>query len=248
MATTSYILPDRILPNVTFLSPYFDEIELVLFESKEEDNLPNEDEIKSLIEISLREGINYNIHLPIDIFLGDEKKEVRERGVSVVKKIIDQTLPLKPSTFTLHLDWRNRDKEDIKAWKTRTMESLKWIMETGVRGCQISIETLNYPFEWIEDILNHFGFSICLDVGHILLYKQNLKEYLKRYFPDTAIFHLHGYKNGEDHLGIDRLSEEELSLILSYLKDFRGIVSLEVFSLEDLISSLNVLEGKWPKS
>lgn len=248
MATTSYIIPDRIIPNVAFLAPFFDEIELVLFESGEEDNLPNEGEIEALREISRREGINYNIHLPIDIFLGDEKKEKRERGISVIKKIIDRTLSLSPSTYTLHLDLGNKNHVDIKAWKARIMESLKKIVDTGVRGSQISIESLDYPLEWIEDILVHFGFPVCLDLGHILLYKQDLKQYFDRYFPRAAILHLHGYEHGVDHLGIDRLSTKELRLILSYLKDYRGIVSLEVFSLEDLTRSLNVLEGKWPKS
>ncbi len=251
LATTSYIIPDRIVPNVKFLSPFFDEIELVLFESQGEDNFPDKGEVESLREISLREGINYNIHLPIDLSLGDEEKEVRERAIYIISRIIDQTLPLKPTFYTLHLDLKNkegRNHEDIKAWKARLIESLKRITEAEIRGSQISIETLDYPFEWIEDILNNFGFSVCLDVGHIILNKHNLREYLDRYLSKTTIFHLHGCENRVDHLSIDRLSEKQLTLILSYLKDYSGIVSLEVFSIKDLIRSLSVLEEKWLKS
>jgi sugar phosphate isomerase/epimerase len=248
LSTTSYIYPDRIIPNVTLLAPFFDEIELVLFESKEEDNLPNEAEIDLLRKISLREKVDFNIHLPIDIFLGDEKKETRDRGISVVRKVIEQTLPLNPSLFTLHLDLRNgsgHDHSDIGAWKDRIIGSLREIMEGGVEANRISIETLSYPFQWIEDVLREFGFSICLDIGHILLYRHNLRFYLNRYLPIASIIHLHGHENGVDHLGIDRLSEEDFDLILPYFNGYKGIVSLEVFSLDDLQRSLKVLEERW---
>ena len=233
---------------MTFLSPFFDEIELVFFESPKEDNIPEREEVHSLREISLHERIGYNIHLPIDIFLGDENKETRQRGVSMIKRVIRQTLPLEPSFYTLHLDLRDACVKNIVAWKDRIIESLKEIMETGVETKRISIETLSYPFEWIEDILDRFNFSVCLDIGHILFYKQGLKDYLNRYLPQANILHLHGYKNGRDHLSIDRLSEGDLELIFSYLKEYKGIVSIEVFSLKELRKSLRVLEGKWVKN
>ena len=233
---------------MTFLSPFFDEIELVLFESSKEDNIPEREEIDSLREISLREGINYNVHLPIDVFLGDENKETRQRGVSMIKRVIHQTLPLRPSFYTLHLDLRDAYPKDIKDWKYRLIESLKGMMETGIEAKRISIETLNYPFEWIEDILNRFNFSVCLDIGHILFYKQSLKDYLNRYLPQANILHLHGYQNGVDHLGIDRLSEGDLELIFSHLKHYKGIVSIEVFSLKELRGSLRVFEEKWVRN
>jgi len=248
LATTSYIIPDKIIPNVNFLSPFFDEIELLLFESPKENNIPEREEIDSLREISIQVGISYNIHLPIDVFLGDENKETRQRGVSMIKRVIRQTLPLEPSFYTLHLDLRDAYIEDIVPWKYRIIESLKGIMEMGVEAKRISIETLSYPFEWIEDILYKFNFSVCLDIGHILFYKKSLKDYLNRYLSRADILHLHGYKNGVDHLGIDRLSEGDLELIFSYLKEYKGIVSIEVFSLKELRKSLRVLEGKWVKN
>jgi sugar phosphate isomerase/epimerase len=235
---------------VTFLGPFFDEIELVLFESKGEDNLPDETEINVLRKISLNEKVNFNIHLPIDIFLGDEKEETRWEGILVVRKVIKRTLPLNPSLYTLHLDLRNatgQDHFDIEAWKSCTIQSLEDITELGIEPNRISIETLSYPFEWIENIVDTFGFSICLDIGHILVYGQDLNRYLDKYLTNTSVIHLHGHENGVDHLGIDRLSEEKLKLIFSRLYDYKGIVSLEVFSLDDLLRSLRVLEERWKR-
>ncbi|MBM4348502.1 MAG: sugar phosphate isomerase/epimerase [Deltaproteobacteria bacterium] len=251
LSTTSYIYPDYIIPNVERLGSSFDEIELVLFESQGKDNYPEEEEINSLKKISLCEGINYNVHLPIDIFLGDEKKETRDRGISVIKKVIKQTLSLNPSLYTLHLDLRNeagQDHSDIKVWKNRITQSLEDIVGEGIEPNRISIENLNYPFEWIEDIIDRFGFSICLDIGHILLYEQDLRLYFDKYLSNTSVIHLHGHENGIDHVGIDRLSEENLKLILPHLYDYRGIVSLEVFSIDDLQRSLIFLEERWKSS
>ncbi len=248
LGTTSYIYPDRIVPNVAKLAPFFDEIELVLFESKGENNLPEEWEIDLLREISLNQRIGFNVHLPIDIYLGDEEKEVRERACFVIKKVIQRTSSLHPSLYTLHLELRNnngKDQVDLKSWKIRLLDSLKEILAVGVEPRRISIENLNYPLAWVEDVINRFGFLICLDIGHLLVHGYNLRHYFERYLPHTSIVHLHGYENGLDHLGIDRLPESTQRFICSYLKGFKGIVSIEVFSLGNLKSSLFHLEERW---
>jgi len=248
LSTTSYIYPDHVIPNVVMLAPFFDEIELVLFESEGKDNLPGEDEISYLISLSIYHEVKFNVHLPIDIFLGDRNEEVRSKGVSIVKRVIEKTFCLNPSLYILHFDLRNkngREESDIGTWRRRIIQSVEEIVEYGVGSNRISIETLGYPFEWIEDIIRNFGFSICLDIGHILIQDQDLRFYLDNYLADTSIIHLHGFQNGIDHLGIDQLPDLALKLILSYLRDYHSIVSLEVFSIDDLKRSLITLEEKW---
>lgn len=248
LATTSYIYPDHLLPNVMKLAPYFDEVELVLFESEGQNNLPEEEEIRALKDFSLNQGLNFNIHLPIDIFLGDRSEEIRTRGLSVLKTVIERTHPLHPSTYTLHLSLRDRngkDEEDISSWRRRLIHSLDKVEGCGIAPEKISIETLGYPFEWVEGIVSDFGFSICLDLGHILLYGQDLQRYLDRYLSRTTIIHFHGFQNGMDHLGLDHLDGKTVGFVLSNLKNYTGVLSIEVFSLNDLKNSLNVLEERW---
>ena len=250
LATTSYIYPDHLIPNVVNLAPFFDEIELVLFESEGQNNLPEEEEIGALKDLSSHQELNFNVHLPIDIFLGDRSEEVRARGISVLKMVIERTLPLNPSTYTLHFDLRDksgREETDVETWQRRIIRSVEEMVEHGIEPKRISIETLSYPFEWIEDIVKEFGFSICLDIGHILIYGQNMGLYLEKYLPESSIIHLHGYYNGIDHLGIDKLDGKIVDLIVSQLQNYQGILSIEVFSFDDLKSSLEVLEKKWGK-
>jgi len=250
LAATSYIYPDRIIPNVTTLAPFLDEIELVLFESEGQDNYPDEVELRDLMNFCLEGEVGFNVHLPVDIFLGDKDEEIRFRGISVVKKVIERTLCLKPSLYTLHFDIRDkngREETDIEAWRRRIIRSAKEMVERGIETKRIAIETLSYPFEWIEDIVKEFGFSICLDIGHMLIYRQDIPRYLEKYLPQTSIIHFHGVENGVDHLGIDKLNAKIVDLILSRLQRFTGILSIEVFSFGDLKNSLGVLEQRWKK-
>jgi sugar phosphate isomerase/epimerase len=251
LSTTSYIYPDEIVPNVARLAPYFDEIELVLFESRGQDSIPNNIQIKQLMDLSHLHQVGFNVHLPIDISLGDERDEVRMNGISIIKMVIKQTLYLNPSFYTLHLDLINekgQDELDIKGWRRHLIQCLEEILNDGIESKRISIETLGYPFEWIEDIVRKFGFSICLDIGHILIHGHDLQHYLEEYLPGTSIVHLHGFQNGTDHLGIEKLPEPFLKTILSYLHHYHGIVSIEVFSIDELKSSLAVLEGEWTEN
>ncbi len=250
LSTTSYIYPDHILPNVAMLAPFLDEIELVLFESESQDNYPDDAQIKELMSFCLRQDIAFNIHLPIDIFLGDENEEIRTKGISVVKTVMERTLRLNPSVYVLHFDLRNpngREETNVELWRRRLLRSVEEMAQHGVQLNRIAIETLGYPLEWIEDVVEQSGFSICLDIGHILISGQDLRFYLDKYLPKTSIIHLHGFQNGIDHLGIDRLPDPTLKLIFSHLRNCHGIVSIEVFSIEDLNKSLITLEEEWER-
>jgi sugar phosphate isomerase/epimerase len=250
LATTSYIYPDRIVPNVTMLAPFLDEIELVFFESESEDSLLDEKEIETLANLSMHHGVAFNIHLPLDIFLGDKNEVVRSKGISVGKRMIERTLSLNPSIYTLHLERKNRDgrgEPDIETWHRHILQSIEEIVRCEIESKRISIETLEYPFEWVEDVVKEFKLSICLDIGHLLIHGQDLRSYFEKYLSNTSIIHLHGFENSRDHLGIDRLPESTLELIFSYLCNYHGIVSLEVFSMDDLKKSLIPLEEKWTR-
>ena len=250
LGTTSYIYPAPILPNVERLGPFLDEIELVLYESRGDDNLPAQTEIDRLKELSIEMGVTFNVHLPIDIFLGDPSRAVRSEGIEVVKKFIERTRPLFPSTYTLHFSLRNRqdqDAPDPDRWRADLAKSSEEILRLGIEPSSVSIETLGYPYEWIEDIVGAARFSICLDIGHILISKRDLNDAFDRYLDRTSIIHLHGFQDGVDHLGIDRMSENVLGQIFSRLRDYKGVLSLEVFSFEDLSRSLPLLEERWKR-
>ncbi|MFO7972712.1 MAG: cobamide remodeling phosphodiesterase CbiR, partial [Desulfobacterales bacterium] len=168
IGTTSFIYPAGYSQNVTLLAPYVDEIELLLFESAP-DSLPSPQEIKKLLSLSKEFDLTYNVHLPTDISLGDPEPSIRRTAVETLKKVTHLTASLSPSTHTLHLsyDEKGQETDRIKKWQDRLYQSVGQFIATGVPPEMISIETLTYPMEWVEHILNHFNLSVCIDLGHL---------------------------------------------------------------------------------
>jgi len=129
-------------------------------------------------------------------------------------------------------------------------------------GRKISIENLNYPFEWVEEIVRDFKFAICMDIGHLIVCGADINTFFNSYYGNISIMHLHGVENGRDHLSLERLPEERVGEIIEILNKFtktvsievieilnkyNKTVSIEVFSYDALKSSLEFLEKCWNK-
>lgn len=246
LATTSFIYPDNIVPNVKALSPFIDQIELLFFEADPIDGLLPEDDIKSLVKIADNTGISYNIHLPIDISITNFRDK-NDKIVQSFAKIIRLTRPLNPATFTLHLPFNDKspDEDKIWRWQKKTCEQITKLLEIiGIEGRKISIETLDYPFEWAWPVIQKLDLSVCLDIGHLIIHGYDFVSAYELYGSRTEIFHIHGADadKGKDHLGLDKLSASHLSSLFEILKKFTKIVSIEVFSYEKLVSSMDVLK------
>ena len=76
----------------------------------------------------------------------------------------------------------------------------------------------------------------------MLLYGFNLEGYFQAFLDKTTMIHLHGIINGVDHRGLEGISKRNWEVISQALSDYQGGLSLEVFSQEDLMSSLQRLE------
>lgn len=243
LCTTSYIYPDRVVPNVEMLALCVDEIEILLFESAA-DSLPSKNEIKELSQLSDTFDLTYNVHLPLDISPGAQDASTRHFALETIKRITDLTAPLSPSTFTLHLpyDEANTGKSSVGRWRERNYESMRQLTAGGIKGESISVETLEYPLEWAETILKAFNLSVCIDLGHLMVNRFDVEAVFNQYRERTTIIHLHGVENSRDHLSLDKLSRKNRDAVIRILKQFKGIVSLEVFSHENLVASLSELE------
>jgi len=248
IGTTSFIYPDSYAQNVEMLAPYLDEIELILFESTP-DSLPSNQEIKELFSLSNEYGLSYNIHLPLDISLGAPEASKRHFALETIKQIMDLTASLSPTTYTLHLPYEKIDSEGdrTKSWKDHICLSMEALCTSGFNCRTISVETLNYPIELVEEILIDFNLSVCLDFGHLILYGLDMKNVFDRYKHRTSIIHLHGANDRCDHQPLELLSKSNLKTILMMLIQFKGIVSLELFSYDHLNTSLKYLENVWKK-
>lgn len=247
LGTTSFIYPDDYIPNVKMLGHYIDEIELLLFESVDIDTFFPGVVIDELERLATDLKVDYDVHLPLDISISDQDAQNQRHALNALTQIIERVSPLAPSTYCLHIPYNETDFEShsTKKWHARVRSNLEKLLDTGVDAFRISIENLDYPIDLIADIVMELNLSICLDVGHLLHRGDDVADAFNRYFSKISVMHLHGVANNQDHVSLDRLSEERFHPIMKILKRFAGVVSLEVFSFDDLNASLQYLERCW---
>ena len=249
IGTTSFIYPDHYIPNVRMLGPFMDEIELLLFESRGMDVLPSKTVISELGRMAGEFNLSYNVHLPTDISISDENPGRQHHAVETMIRVIELVKPLDVSALILHVPYTETTYDDnmLSNWRDRVYQNLVKITSAVKMQDIIAIETLNYPLDLLDDIVCELNLRICLDLGHLMIYDYDLMEVFNKYSSKTSVIHLHGVENNRDHTTLDRLSPGLASTVLGILKRFTGIVSLEVFSFENLNSSLIFLDNHWEK-
>lgn len=245
LGTTSYIVPAPILPNIRFLGPLVDEVEIVLFESGREDNLPTPTEIDEMGALGEDLCLTYNIHLPTGLSLGSDDEPERRRACETILRFRDRTRPLGPSAWVLHLEGGGLDGPgSLKEWRERLRTSIRDLLIGGLDRSRTVVENLGYPLEWIRPLVEEFGLSWCLDVGHLLAGGEDVAGALDVMKGGVKMIHLHGLMDGRDHRSAAALPEETWMTLRTFLGDYRGGLSVEVFTAEDLRTSLLALEER----
>ena len=108
-----------------------------------------------------------------------------------------------------------------------------------------AVETLSYPFQILDDVINDSNVSVCLDIGHLIMTGQSLQRHYDRYLDKTRVVHIHGIIDGHDHACLSGLDNEVIDTLLSRLTETSAedrVVTIEVFSESDLDCSLLRLE------
>ncbi|MCX6177946.1 MAG: cobamide remodeling phosphodiesterase CbiR [Chlorobiales bacterium] len=250
--TTSYIIPADIIPNVEFLKEQVDDIELVLFESDEFCNLPTPGDMQQLADIALEFSLTYSVHLPMDVYLGNVDSDERKRSVSKCLKIIELTRNLPKSAYVLHFE--AGPGIDINGFsvdaESQFLEALSdsvamLLVGTDELPSAFCVENLNYPFELIWPLIEKFGLSVTLDIGHLEYYGFPTELYLKRYLHRAKVLHMHGTLDGKDHNSLAFMKPEVLDLVIKALTEEISsdrVMTLEIFSQEDFYSSSIVMQ------
>ncbi|CAB1061238.1 hypothetical protein D1BOALGB6SA_6011 [Olavius sp. associated proteobacterium Delta 1] len=247
ICTTSFIYPDHYIPNVKMLGPHLDEIELLLFESQGTDALPSSTVITELCRLAGEFDLSYNVHLPTDISITDRDPARQQHAVETMMRVMELVRPLDASALILHVPFSEKSYDEPIAanWRDRVYKNLENILSAVENNNIIAVETLDYPLDLLEDIIVDLDLAICLDLGHLMLYDYDVLEVFNKYCFKASVLHLHGVENDRDHMTLDRLSDKLAATVLRVLKRFTGVVSLEVFSFENLYSSLQFLERHW---
>jgi sugar phosphate isomerase/epimerase len=254
LGTTSYIWPDDILPNVVQLAPLVDDIELVLFESDEYgSNLPGEDVIAELRRVAQAHGLTYTVHLPLDLRLvGDPLQgsddDLRHPSLEKARRVIERTRLLDPFAYVVHLDGKaiqpGVDTDALTQWQSQATRSLKQVAGLAGDAQRVCVENLeNYDPAAFAPVLEAVPASRCVDVGHFWRLRLDPLPHLRQWQARTRVVHLHGI--GErDHKSLAAMPPDALDSVVKHLlENTRGVVTLEVFGVDDFFSSKQALEA-----
>jgi sugar phosphate isomerase/epimerase len=246
LGTTSYIIPDDILPNARMLAPIVDDIELVLFESREASNLPLHDTITELADLGKKYSISYTVHLPTDNKAGAADPMERTSFYDAAMKVIERCLPLSPTAWITHFEGIHTMANDseINLWTQRSRSVIEKLCCSVDDPASIAIENLGYPWHWHNELAVQNKTSLCCDVGHLWLYFPDCwQEHLHAMLPKTRVIHLHGVCDSKDHLSLALGNKSLLDKFLNTLTDsnYCGVVTLEIFSEKDFYESIDVL-------
>ncbi len=249
LGSTSYIFPDDILPNVDALSTVVDDIELVLFESTDASNFPSQEIIDQLSGISRERNLTYTVHFPLDRKAGSESESERNEFASQATRVIDLTRPLDPFAFVLHLEGisSSASGKDQDAWRERVRSVCKAISRAAGDPSRVCVENLGYPFVWNNPTIEEFGFTYCIDIGHLWRYGvEDWETLIRTYLTRTRVIHLHGEVEGKDHISLSN-NVERINCLLPLLTEYRGVVTLELFSATDFFPSLSMIADVWDR-
>ncbi|MBU1169153.1 MAG: sugar phosphate isomerase/epimerase [Proteobacteria bacterium] len=242
LGTTSFIYPDLYSVNVRNLAPFLDEVELLFFESREANSLPDDYEIRELVALKNEWGVSYNIHMPTDVDISAVDPAERERAVETYCRVFDLTRPLEPSTLTLHVPYSAEKHGGPALWQAYATKGIRSVLDHGIDPRLISVETLDYPIDMLKPLIEKFDLSVCLDVGHVFLYGGDPLSVYKAFKNRISIMHLHGVYQGCDHVSLDLMTPYDFRKVRVMLEDFTGTLSLEIFSFDNLKRSLDYLK------
>jgi sugar phosphate isomerase/epimerase len=250
LGTTSYVIPDEIIPNVRFLSEKVDDVEIVLFETGGLSNIPSTEIVRDLKSLAADRDLTYTVHLPIDIHTGHADTAERRRAVEACRRIIDRMAPVEPFAYVLHLAGDRRGdspSDDLLRWRALHRDSVRTLIQE-LPPKKLCIENLDYPFETVSGIVRELGLSVCTDIGHLLLCARDVSAHLDRHLAETRVVHLHGIEDGVDHRSAHHLDPGLLKALMNQLVEkgaTERVVTLEIFNEEDLRASTACIAEWW---
>lgn len=247
IGTTSYIIPDDILPNVRFLADKVDDIELVLFDVDQFCNIPSREQAAELQQMAATANLTYTIHLPLDLQFSADDSQI-SRSLTKARQVIDALHCLRPHAYIAHLDSHSivKDPSETEAsiWVERCVQSLQSLLPELQNPALLAVENLeSYPPALNHRVLAQVPASECIDIGHLWLQGIDVPPYLDTRLDRTRVIHLHGIDT-RDHQSLRHMPIDNVKTVIGKLieKNYSGVVTLEVFSQDDFFSSMEVLD------
>ncbi len=250
LGAASYILhdeTDNLIKNIKFLKDHLDVIQLLYFGKDYLDDLINRETVNQLFENKKRSHVSFIAHLPLDLNLLKPDKNEIKNSLDIINHLAEKIKILGIDKYILHMDRYNFLKSDpieLNDENHKLFEEVLTVLENEsvIDPASIFIENTNYDLTFFSDLILKRKFNVCLDIGHLYLTGLDMNKFITVFNEKIGVVHFHGFKDGKDHLALDKIDKEILKQILTYLKDYKKTVIIEVFNEKDLADSLKVLD------
>jgi hypothetical protein len=232
LSVPSWVIPGTYIENLRFLDSQRDiaGVELLFFIYDEEIKKLLKKEIEGIREFSNR--FIFTAHLPEG--LNGDHEELVELLSPMVRH------------FIVH------PPKKIEELKARALLVNSWEAKYKTPDGRPRFLAENTNPGQLEAFLPHLesGAGLCMDTGHLLLEGRNPAQYLARYGDRIGEIHLHGLDREKaaldghlpDHRPV-RTGAPWFEEIFPLLRDFKGIINLEVFSWKEAAESIRVIKG-----
>ena len=242
--TTSYLYPfetDNLTRNVEAISEAVDVIQLLFFGKNYLDELLTPANLEALKKIQTEKKIKYCIHLPTDFDLLNPQQDNLEETLSVIQRILQACKDFEVDYYILHIDRCENFTYPEIIWNEKTRQcfskSLHSIAALFKNSLHLCIENTSCSLEHVKKEIETANVSVCCDTGHLMLKGLPFESMYREFKDRCPVLHIHGVQNGKDHIALTHSSPENQKALKSFLKNYRGIVILEVFNEKDFVDS-----------
>lgn len=269
LGATSYVIPGDLVENARFLGEQLaqnagvlmsTDMQLVLFDLPDgPTNLPDAATVAELAAIATTTGLGYTVHLirDLDVPASGVGAGALSAAWRAAQDVIARTAALQPRAYVAHLDaaqLRAGGYVQRAAWSQAMAQTLRRVASLTPRGCgpaRLAVENLEgYLPDLVDAPVQAGSAARCVDVGHLWLDGYDPLPYLDAAVA-PAVIHLHGVGYAPargrvvDHLALDCTPRAQLDAVCRWLlaREFRGVVTLEVFGPEDFTRSLAAFQA-----
>lgn len=249
LGSTSYVAQAGLVENATRLLGVVDDVELVLFDSPNASNLPDDATIRQLADVA-GDRLTFSLHLPTTLRLVDPDPSARARSLDQAAALLERCHPLPLSSAIAHLDGgepAENDPDGWELWRQVARDSLKLL--GPLCAAPLCVENIErYAPEALLPIVASGHASLCLDVGHLWKTGRDPHPLLQPWLPQVPVIHLHGWDGTRDHRPLTTMPPEPIAALLHELAraSWCGVLTLEVFEDDFWHSRQRLLEiGDW---
>ncbi len=225
LAAPSFVIPAGVADNARFLASHFAEIGLLFFETRACLDYTESDLPPDLAGLP----VSWHVHLPLDL----PWDQGADAAWDAVTRLMEKTAYLRPRAWVLH-------PPAAPGLLTELADAAR---SAGLNPADILLENVEESdlcALW-DEILT-CGFSICLDLGHILAYGQHLVLDLPGLWERVRMLHVYAPGPGGRHTSLTHLDGAGQALLRDMLARFSGeAVTLEVFDEKGIFESAALL-------